>query len=142
MHKIYSVIIVLLFSLPAFAQLDRTKIPEPGPAPEISIGSFDQFTLDNGLKVIVVNNDKLPIVSFSLSLDYKPFHEGEIVGHSSIAGQLLNTGTTNRTKAQLDDEIDFIGASVSASASGIFASSLTCCPRSKFQILISNKNEE
>ena len=105
--------------------LDRTKVPEPGPAPEIQLGEYESFTLDNGLKVFVVENHKLPRVAFSLVLDIDPVLEGENAGYISTAGQLMTRGTTTRTKAQLDEEVDFIGASLSSSSSSVFASSLT-----------------
>ncbi|MBK7407402.1 MAG: hypothetical protein IPJ40_04520 [Saprospirales bacterium] len=38
----------------------RKTAPAPGPAPKIELGTYDQFQLDNGLKVIVVENHKLP----------------------------------------------------------------------------------
>ncbi len=122
---ISTLIILLSFAVSAFAQVDRTKAPEPGPAPKIQIGDYQSFELKNGLKVFVVENHKLPRVAFSLILDNEPIIEGEKAGYVSITGQLLRNGTTNRTKAQLDEEIDFIGASISTSSSGVFASSLT-----------------
>lgn len=105
--------------------LDRTKIPEPGPAPTIQLGAYQSFILDNGLKVYVVENHKLPRVAFSLVLDIDPLLEGENAGYVSTAGQLLMRGTSSRTKAQLDQEVDFIGANLSSSSSSVFASSLT-----------------
>ena len=105
--------------------LDRSKPPEPGPAPVIQLGQSESFTLDNGLKVFVVENHKLPRVAFSLVLDLDPIFEGDNAGYISTAGQLLNRGTTSRTKAQIDEEVDFIGASLSTSGSGAFGSSLT-----------------
>ncbi|MFN8865520.1 MAG: hypothetical protein ACK5W1_14485, partial [Flavobacteriales bacterium] len=41
------------------AQVDRSKAPAPGPAPAIQIGKYETSTLDNGLRVIVVENHKL-----------------------------------------------------------------------------------
>jgi len=105
--------------------LDRTNPPEPGPAPEIQLGHSESFTLSNGLKVFVVENHKLPRIAFSLVLDLDPMFEGEKAGYISSAGQLMTRGTESRTKAQIDEEVDFIGASLSASASGVYASSLT-----------------
>ena len=105
--------------------LDRSKPPEPGPAPEIQLGTAETFTMDNGLKVFVVENHKLPRVAFSLVLDLDPIFEGDNAGYISTAGQMLSRGTTSRTKAQIDEEIDFIGASLSTSASGVYGSSLT-----------------
>ena len=105
--------------------LDRSNPPEPAPAPVIQLGTAETFTLDNGLKVFVVENHKLPRVAFSLVLDLDPIYEGDNAGYISTAGELLSRGTTNRTKAQIDQEVDFIGASLSTSASGVYASSLT-----------------
>jgi predicted Zn-dependent peptidase len=113
------------FSAGVFAQkLDRSKRPTAGPAPEIKLGKIESFTLENGLKVFVVENHKLPKVSFSLSLDTDPIMEGEMAGYISATGELLARGTKTRTKQQLDQEIDFIGATLSPYSSGIYASSL------------------
>ncbi|MBK8348628.1 MAG: hypothetical protein IPL08_13830 [Saprospiraceae bacterium] len=37
---------------------------------------------------------------------------------------MLSKGTSTRSKAQIDEAIDYIGASLTTSANGIFASSL------------------
>jgi zinc protease len=108
-----------------YAQIDRSKMPEPGPAPEIKIASPESFTLPNGLKVFVVENRKLPMITYSLIIDRDPILEGDAAGFLQAAGELMRGGTKNRSKDELDNEIDFIGASVSTSSTGIFASSLT-----------------
>ncbi len=107
-----------------FAQLDRSQRPAPGPAPVIQIGDYHSFTLNNGLKVIVVENSRVPVVTVQLTLDIMPVHEGEAAGFAEMAGTLLRTGTKNRTKQQIDTEVDFLGASLFTSSTGIFASSL------------------
>jgi predicted Zn-dependent peptidase len=55
----------------------------------------------------------------SLILDRDPIVEGEKAGYVAIAGDLLGSGTTTRTKAQLDEEVDFMGARFSTSASSM-----------------------
>ncbi len=129
MKKIVFFNFILCFLLMAqgvFSQEDfRKSAPKPGPAPRIELGKADQFTLKNGLKVIVVENHKLPRVSFQVFVDVPPFMEGEFTGYASMSGQLLNKGTTTRTKSQIDEAVDFIGASLSSSASGVSGSSLT-----------------
>jgi len=123
--KILSIILAATFTIGASAQkLDRSKRPAPGVAPEIKLGKIEKFTLPNGLKVFVVENHILPKVAYSLSLDIDPILEGEMAGYVSAAGQLLERGTQNRTKEQLDEQIDFIGANFGTSASGIYGSSL------------------
>ena len=103
----------------------RSERPKPGPAPTITMGEAQKFELDNGLKVIVVENDKLPRVSYQLFFDRQPLVEGDKAGYTSMAGTLLGTGTKNRTKAELDEAVDFIGASFSTSSTGMFASGLS-----------------
>ena len=66
-------IISLIFALQTFAQLDRSKRPEAGPAPEINFGEVNSFTLENGLKVFVVENDKLPKIGIKLIVDRTRF---------------------------------------------------------------------
>jgi predicted Zn-dependent peptidase len=121
-------IVALLILLPGlvFAQggIDRSKAPAPGPAPKLKIGQPASFKLANGLQVYVVQNSKLPSVSVSLTLDRDPIFEGDKAGYIGMIGSLLRRGTTTMNKEKLDEEIDFLGASISASASGVSASSL------------------
>lgn len=119
-----SFVLSLLIATVGFAQVDRSQLPQSGPAPEIKIGEAETFTLENGLKVFVVKNTKLPRVSFTLVLERDPILEGDKAGMTSFVGEMMTAGTTNRTKDQLDEEIDFVGASLSASATSMYASSL------------------
>ena len=126
MKRLYFILSILLTTTLVVAQpLDRSKRPEPGKAREIKIGTYESFTLENGLKVFVVENRKLPRVSISMVLDYDPIMEGRKAGYVDLSGQMLKRGTNNRTKSQLDNEIDFMGASLSMSATGGFASGLS-----------------
>ena len=120
----YTILVLLLLPGTLNSQIDRTQAPEPGPAPEIRISDYKSFELKNGLKVFLVENHKIPRVSYSLLLNIKPFAEGDSLGYTSFAGQLLGTATTTRSKDQIDEEIDFIGASVSSSSGSLSGSSL------------------
>lgn len=113
-----------LITFTGFGQLDRSIVPAPGPAPKIQLADYKIFQLENGLKVIVVENNKLPVVSFNLSIERDPILEGKNTGYISAAGQLLRTGTKTRTKDKLDNDIDFIGADLSTSPAGMNGSSL------------------
>ncbi|MGE0770069.1 MAG: insulinase family protein [Cyclobacteriaceae bacterium] len=125
MKKLFILSFIVATAPIAFAQVDRTKAPKPAPAREIKIGDYQSFTLKNGLQVFVVENHKLPRVQFSLQLKHEAIREGEKAGYVSLAGDLIGTGTTNRKKAQLDEEVAFIGGVLNSSANGMFASSLT-----------------
>jgi len=122
---LYIFIFTFVAAFTGKAQLDRSQPPKPGQAPTINIGDYSKFTLPNGLKVIVVENHQVPVISWQLTLDIDPVMEGDAKGYVDLAGDLLRAGTKNRSKAQLDEEIDFIGASLSTYATGLYGSSLT-----------------
>ncbi|HKJ81723.1 MAG TPA: insulinase family protein [Ignavibacteriaceae bacterium] len=123
-NRILTLILLFVFAVPSFAQVDRSQKPEAGPAPEINLGKYESFELPNGLKVFVVENHKLPRVAYSLVINRDPILEGDQSGYLEATGNLLRTGTKTKTKDQLDQEIDFIGATLSTSSSGVFAMSL------------------
>lgn len=119
-------IAALLFApIALLAQVDRTKAPKPGPAPILKIGKPASFVLPNGLKVYVVQNSKLPRVSASLTLDIDPIVEGDKAGYTNLAGELMKEGTTTKPKDDLDEEVDFLGADLNASATSVSVNSLT-----------------
>jgi len=112
-------------SFGANAQIDRSKQPEPGPSPKITLEVPGEFELKNGIKVLVVENHKLPRVSYSLRIDNKPITEGKKAGVSSILATMLGNGTTSISKDDFNEEIDFLGANLGFGAQAGFASSLS-----------------
>lgn len=116
-------------------QVDRSKQPLPGPAPVIKIGDFQSFTLDNGLKVFVVENHKVPRVSFNLLLDIDPVYQGDETGFVEFAGELLRRGTISRSKDQIDEAVDMLGADLSTSPDGITARCLTRHHEQLFELM-------
>ena len=117
--------IMILFLAACSGKLDRSIVPTPAAAPSINIGDYETFQLDNGLKVIVVQNQKLPRVSYQLTVDRDPLFEGEKAGYVSMAGSLMKTGTTTKSKSQIDESIDFIGANVSTYSNGMYGAALS-----------------
>ena len=118
-------IAILIVSNSLTAQVDRSVMPESGPAPEIKFGKPKTFVLDNGLTVMVVENSKLPRASASLSFNNPLIYEGEIAGVSAVLGEMLGNGTQSISKEVFVEEVDFMGATLSVSGSGVFASSLS-----------------
>ena len=116
--------LVIILSSSANAQIDRSIMPESGPAPEIFFGKPQTFNLDNGLTVMVVENTKLPRASASLSFDNPLIFEGDIAGVSSILAEMVGNGTQSISKEDFIEEIDYMGASLNVTGSGAFAGSL------------------
>lgn len=106
-------------------QIDRSQQPKAGPAPEINLGKPETFTLQNGLKVLVVENHKLPRVSMTLTMDNPPHAEGEKAGVASLMGGMLGEGTKSIPKEKFNEEVDYLGASLNFFSRGASANTLS-----------------
>lgn len=123
--RLLSILTIFFLTLSMSAQIDRSIQPKPGPAPKINLGIPQTFELKNGLTVLVVENHKLPRVSVTLSLDNEPIFEGEKAGVSSLVSSLLGSGSKNLTKDEFNEEVDYLGASVSFGSQSARMSSLS-----------------
>lgn len=125
MKKITLSILALAMVGASYAQpVNRSIKPKPGPAPEITLGKTESFTLANGMRVFVVENHKLPTINCSIQLDVKPELEGDMAGFADMMSELLMTGTTSRSKDKLNAEIDQMGAGLYVSSESIQAMGL------------------
>ncbi len=123
MRKIFILAAAVLLTVSTEAQIKRPQ-PKPGAVPTVQVTKPQEFTLSNGLKVMVVEDHKLPRVSYMLTIDTPPYSEGNKVGVSGLTSAVVGNGTTKTPKDKFNDEIDFLGANISfwntgASGSGL-----------------------
>ncbi|GAA0872573.1 hypothetical protein GCM10009117_17200 [Gangjinia marincola] len=123
--KILVGILIAFVAVGSYAQIDRSQQPKAGPAPEINLGSPEMYELKNGLKVMVVENHKLPRVRVSLVIDNPEHNEGQKQGTKSLLSAMLGKGTTSISKEEFDEEVDFLGANIGFGSESGFASSLS-----------------
>ena len=86
-------------------------------AQDFKLPAYQQFTLKNGLKVYLVEQHEVPTISVSVIMPAGAIYDGEKAGLASLTATALKHGTKNYPKALLDEELDFIGASVNTYAS-------------------------
>src|SRR5687767_12277723 len=79
--------------------------------------AYEKFTLKNGLTVYLMEQHEVPKISVSVILPAGAIYDGEKAGLASLTAAALNHGTQSYPKAKLDEELDFIGASVNTYAS-------------------------
>lgn len=118
------------------AQIDRSKMPASGPTPEINLGEPYTFKLKNGLQVLVVTDEKLPTVNFSLNLNTPPVYEGDKAGVQSLTGAIMGKGTTEMSKEKFNEEIDFLGAFITVNTNGGYASTLSKYKEQVFKMFV------
>lgn len=107
----------------------RQQAPLPLPARPIHIPKALETTLPNGLGVVIVEDTRLPLVSFRLAFRAGDAHDPpQLPGLTDLLTGLITEGTESLTSRQIADEVGRMGATLSAGANSdyttIAASSL------------------
>ncbi len=94
-----------------------TAPPAPGPAPTLTVPAPSVQVLGNGLQVVSVQRDGLPLVTAQLLLR----RGGELdppgkAGVSALTAQLLTKGADGRSAPQIAAAAEALGGSIDASA--------------------------
>jgi zinc protease len=63
---------------------------------------FTETTLDNGLKVVLIEQHEVPLVNLTLTLRAGTVNDGKAWGLASLTGAAANLGTKAYTKAQIE----------------------------------------
>ena len=95
----------------------RGLAPAPLPPRPISIPTPTETTLSNGLSLVVVEDKRLPLISYRLAFRVGgAFDPPDLPGLTDLLAGLLLEGTTSRTSKEIADETARMGASLSAGA--------------------------
>lgn len=102
-------------------QVNLSEAPAPLSPIPFNIPQAYKTTFDNGLRVVVFEDSRLPLVSYRLA-----FMTGDaddpagLVGLTSAVSSMLTEGTENYSSLALAEKIERLGASLSASSSDDF----------------------
>ena len=96
----------LVFQLAAASQSTAFKLPK-----------YEKVVLKNGLTVYLMEQHEVPKISVSVILPAGAIYDGDQAGLASLTAASLKHGTRSYSKAQLDETLDFMGASIGAYAS-------------------------
>ncbi len=89
--------------------------PTPGPLRPYQFPKVEQFTLGNGLRVIVVEKRTLPVVEGRLLVDAGAMREPAAKnGLASLTGRLLSEGVAGMTGAEFSRRMESMGAAFQA----------------------------
>jgi zinc protease len=95
------------------SDVDRSKLPEPGPAPEIKFPDLQKAQLKNGLKIILAERHSIPVVNFNLVVDAGyAADQFALPGTSKLTMEMIDEGTKKRTALQISEELSLLGASL------------------------------
>jgi len=108
----------------------RRQPPAPLPPRALNLPVSVETALPNGLRVVVVEQPRLPLVSFRLAFRTgDAFDPPELPGLADLMTNMLAEGTESRTSRQIAEEAARYGATLSAGAASdyttVAASSLS-----------------
>jgi zinc protease len=99
----------------------RKSAPEPLAPAAFNIPKSFGTALDNGLRVVVFEDQRLPLVSYRLAFFSGDAHEPKNrIGITSAVATMLSEGTEDHSSRELAEKIERLGASISASSSDDF----------------------
>ena len=91
--------------------LDRKIKPEPFGEIKFSLPEIKEFTHKNGLKILFVKKNNLPLVQYLLLCNAGSiFDPDEKKGLSNLTAMTLDEGAAEYDALQLSDEIDMLGS--------------------------------
>jgi predicted Zn-dependent peptidase len=113
-------IVISLLTAGVIAQQapDRSKIPEPGPAPALKLPPIQKRTLANGLPVWIVEMHEVPVVN--LTMVVKAGAAADPIGKyglASFTAAMLDEGAGGKSALELADAVEFLGAGLSTGSS-------------------------
>ncbi len=95
------------------SSFDRSVQPEMGEAPQLNIPESWSVNLDNEMEVYGIEQNELPLVNFSLVIEGGHLLDDlDKNGVANLMSDIMMEGTANKTPAELEEEIDLLGANI------------------------------
>jgi len=111
----------ILFALPFLCctlALAQTKAAKPS---SFSLPPYTKFTLSNGLTVYLMEQHEVPVINVSALFPAGAIQDEKKAGLASLTADALLFGTKSYTKSQIEEQLDFLGATVSTYAAQEYA---------------------
>ncbi|MDY0082198.1 MAG: pitrilysin family protein [Ignavibacteriaceae bacterium] len=100
------------------SSFDRSQMPANGPDALLKQQNIWKWDLDNGIKILGIKQNELPLVDFQISISGGMLLDNpDKVGTANLVARMLTQGTKTKTPLELEQAIEDLGANISVSAS-------------------------
>jgi zinc protease len=104
--------------------VDKSKIEIKNRAPvskevlQVKLPKPVKYTLENGMRVLILEDHRFPTVTMQLQIAGADFiyQPADLPGLASVTADMLREGTKTRTSKQIAEQVDQLGASLSANS--------------------------
>lgn len=95
------------------SSFDRNIEPASGSDPEFNVPSIWDKELSNGIKIIGIEQNELPLVQFSVTVKGGMLQDDiNKIGVANLISDMMMEGTEDKTPVELEEAIDDLGASI------------------------------
>jgi zinc protease len=99
----------------------RRQMPPPLEPRPLNLPQHIETTLPNGLGLVVVEDKRLPLISFRLAFRCGDANDpAELPGLSDMMSSLMTEGTARRSSRQIAEEVERFGATLAVGSSSDF----------------------
>ncbi len=123
LHILPALLASYIFSSPVLVSAQQAPEPAAVETPKestvepLTLPPVEKFVLPNGLTIMVLENHQVPHAAFRLLFKTGGIQDPEgKEGVARLATTLLTYGTQARTETEINEQVDFLGASLSAYA--------------------------
>src|SRR5436305_12700955 len=105
----------------------RREMPPPLEPRPLNFPEPFETMLKNGLGLVLIEDRRLPLISFRLAFRSGDANDPEnLPGLSDMMSHLLSEGTETRTSRQIAEEIERLGAALSVGSTSDFKIGRAC----------------
>ncbi|MCW8126401.1 M16 family metallopeptidase [Microbulbifer halophilus] len=104
--------------------VDRSELPAVDKSVELELPAQHEFTLDNGLRVVLAERHDTPVIFMNLQFHSGAAADGDKPGLASVAARMLSEGAGELDGLQFSAREEELGASIGA-GSGLDYNSIT-----------------
>ena len=102
----------------AVQDVDRTQVPDPGPAPDVAFPALQRTTLSNGMEVVLAERHAVPLVSLSLLVDAGfAGDQFGLPGTAALALDMMDEGTDSMSALEISEALALLGTRLSTGSS-------------------------
>jgi zinc protease len=110
---------------PAMHAPDRSQRPDPGEAPDLVLPPIQQFTLENGMRVVLMEKRDLPLVQLNVVTNAgSVFDPTALPGLASMTAAMLDEGAGGMSSLEIAEAFEMLGARFGVGA-GTHTASMT-----------------
>ena len=132
--RIATILTLLVLAAPVMAQVTRYTEIKNTPLPEFKVPEPETFTLKNGMRVFLMEDREIPIISVRAIVRTGSFWEPQSkIGLARLTGVVQRTGgTTSMTGDQMDDFLEARAAFVETGIGGDAGNATMNCLKQDF----------